>query len=113
MLSELKTSRKLVGMKQIRRALQEGKVQKVFLAADADPALTEPLAAQCEALGIPVCPVPSMVELGAACEIDVKAAAAAIVSYSLVLTEYFNNSPDKIYAVQAAIFKKGETHAYI
>lgn len=67
-------------MKQIRRALQEGKVQKVFLAADADPALTEPLAAQCEALGIPVCPVPSMVELGAACEIDVKAAAAAIVS---------------------------------
>ena len=80
MLSELKTSRKLVGMKQIRRALQEGKVQKVFLAADADPALTEPLAAQCEALGIPVCPVPSMVELGAVCEIDVKAAAAAIVS---------------------------------
>ena len=64
MLSELKTSRKLVGMKQIRRALQEGKVQKVFLAADADPALTEPLAAQCEALGIPVCPVPSMVVAG-------------------------------------------------
>ena len=67
-------------MQPIRPALQERNAQKVFLAADADPALTEPLAAQCEALGTPVCPVPSMVELGAACEIDVKAAAAAIVS---------------------------------
>lgn len=80
MLSELKTSRKLVGIKQIRRALEEGNVCKVFLAHDADPSLTEPLAVLCEQKGIPVCIVPTMVELGAACKIDVKAAAAAIIS---------------------------------
>ena len=79
MLSELKTSRKLVGMKQIRRALQEGKVQKVFLAADADPALTEPLAAQCEAADVEIVHVPTMKQLGTLCQIHVGAACAGLL----------------------------------
>ena len=46
MLSQLEQSAKVVGVKQTRRALQSGLAQALFLARDADPALTEPLAAQ-------------------------------------------------------------------
>ena len=48
MLDELKGARKVIGLKQLRRALGAGSVRKVFLADDADPRLTEPLAEQCE-----------------------------------------------------------------
>lgn len=80
MLDELKTEKKIVGVKQLRKALSNGSsVKKVFLAEDADPLLTEPIAAQCEALHIAVISVPTMKQLGAACSISVEAAAAAII----------------------------------
>ena len=79
MLSELKTRRKLVGIKQIRKALKENTVETIFLAADADPALTGPLASQAEREQSPRVSVPTMKELGAACGIDVAASAAAIL----------------------------------
>ena len=34
---------KVVGLKQVRRAVAAGRVRKVFLACDADPRLTEPV----------------------------------------------------------------------
>ena len=52
---------------------------KVFLAADADPMLTAPVAEHCRAQQIEVVSVPTMHQLGAACGIPVKAAVAAIV----------------------------------
>lgn len=79
MLDELKTANKVVGIKQLRKAMAAGKVRKVFLAADADPMLTEPLAEQCRAQQIEVISVPTMHQLGAACNIPVKAAVAAIL----------------------------------
>ena len=79
MLEELKTDCKVVGIKQIKKALAAGKVKKVFIARDADPALTQPLLAQCKASGITLEKVSSMRQLGDACEISVSAAAAAIV----------------------------------
>ena len=79
MLDELKTANKVVGIKQIRKAMAAGRVKKVFLAADADPMLTEPIAEQCRARQIDVISVPTMQQLGAACGIPVKAAAAAIL----------------------------------
>lgn len=79
MLDELKTADKVVGIKQLRRALTQGEVKKVFVAEDADPALTEPVIEQCESSGIEVVSVPTMRQLGDACAISVKAAAAAIV----------------------------------
>ena len=79
MLDELKTANKVVGIKQLRKALAAGKVKKVFLAADADPMLTDPVAEQCRALEIAVVSVPTMRQLGAACDISVAAAAAAIL----------------------------------
>lgn len=65
-----------MGAKQLRKALEKGSITCVFLAKNADPAITEPLAALGEAKGVPVCWVPSMEELGKACAISVGAAAA-------------------------------------
>ncbi len=79
MLEELKAAKKVVGIKQLRRALTSGAVRKVFLADDADPRLTEPLAELCEEAGAECIKVPAMQELGRACGIDVGAAAAGIL----------------------------------
>lgn len=80
MLEELKAApEKVVGLKQLRKALHTGRAKKVFLALDADPALTEPLAEECKKQGIEVVPVPSMKQLGAAFSIAVDAAVAAIL----------------------------------
>ena len=79
MLDELKTARRIIGIKQLRRALSSGSVRKVFLAEDADPRLTEPVQILCETQGIPFVYVPKMHELGKACAIDVGAAAAGIL----------------------------------
>ena len=79
MLDDLKTAHKVVGIKQLRKALTAGGVKTVYLAEDADPALTDPIAQQCRREQIPVVFVPTMKQLGAACDISVDAAAAAIL----------------------------------
>ena len=78
MLNQLSESAKVVGVKQVRRALAAGRARAVFLADDADPALTEPLAAQAEEQGVALCRVGSMRELGEACRIDVGAACVGV-----------------------------------
>ena len=79
MLEELKQDNKVVGIKQLRRALANGSACKVFLAEDADPALTGPIARACEQQNVPCVRVATMRELGAACGICVGAACAAIL----------------------------------
>mgnify|MGYP004553299243 CR=1 FL=1 len=80
MLSELKTNRKVVGLKQVRRALKEGTANRIFLADNADPQLTDPVRAQCAQRGVPVEDGFSMKELGQACGITVDAAVAALLN---------------------------------
>ena len=79
MIPELNTSDKVVGAKQTKRALSDGRAKKLFLAADADPRVTEPLARLAQEKGIVVEEVSAMKELGAACGIAVGSAAAALV----------------------------------
>ena len=79
MLEELSAANRIVGIKQLRKALAEGRVKKVFIAKDADPMLTEPVLMQCQQQQIAVVSVPTTKQLGAACCISVDAAAAAIV----------------------------------
>ena len=79
MLDELRGAKKVVGIKQLRRALSAGSVAKAFLASDADPRLTDPLAEQCAQTGVALERVPSMKELGKAVGIDIGAAAAGIL----------------------------------
>ena len=44
MLEELKQAQKVVGSKQARRALRDGRAKKIYIARDADPRILQPLA---------------------------------------------------------------------
>lgn len=79
MLEELKDAPRVTGAKQTRRALAAGQVKKLFLAADADPALTAPLAQMARESGVPVVGEFTMAQLGSACGIAVSAACAAVL----------------------------------
>ena len=79
-LPDLSKERLVVGAKQLRKALKNGRAQRVFLAENADPSLTEPIAAECEDKQIEFIWVASMADLGRACGIEVGAAAAATVA---------------------------------
>ena len=80
MLDELKTAtNKVVGIKQLRKVLSTGSAKKVYLAEDADPMLTDPIAKACEESGTALEYVDTMKQLGAACAISVSSAAAAIL----------------------------------
>ena len=79
MLSELKTASKVTGAEQVTRALKNGSVRLVFLAQDADPRVTDPVALLCQEQGVETETVPTMTELGAACGIAVGSAVAAIL----------------------------------
>ena len=79
MITELNNANKVVGAKQVRRALNDGRACKVFLATDADPRVTGPLAQLAEEKSVPVEELPSMKELGAACGISVGSAVAALL----------------------------------
>ena len=68
-----------VGAKQFRKALRDDRVCQVYLAKNADPALTEPIAAQCQTFGIQCTWIRTMSELGQACGIEVGAAAATVL----------------------------------
>ena len=70
----------IVGTKQIRKALEKGRAARVYLAENADPAITEPLAALCKSNDVPCTWVPSKEALGNACGIEVGAAAAAALN---------------------------------
>ena len=79
MISKLKTDAKVVGIKQSRRAIQEGKAACVFLADDADPCVTEPLESLSAEHQVPVEHVSAMRTLGSACGISVGAAVAVLL----------------------------------
>lgn len=72
----MESEKRVVGVKQSRKAIREGRARRVYLASDADPALTGPIAAECAAAGIPVETGRTMAQLGRACGIAVGASVA-------------------------------------
>ena len=78
-LAVLENGSRLVGAKQIRKAVSAGNARQVFLAKNADPAITEPIETLCQKHSVRCMWVSSMKELGRACGIDVGAAAAAVI----------------------------------
>ena len=78
-LPDLSEMNLVVGAKQLRKAVKAGRVRYVFLAENADPAVTDPLEELCADNHIPITWVHSMAELGRACGIEVGAAAAAVL----------------------------------
>lgn len=80
-LEAIKTAaRKTIGTKQTVKAVEKGQAQLVFVAADAEERVVQPLLVLCQSRNVPVERVPSMQELGKACGIEVGAAAAAILA---------------------------------
>mgnify|MGYP003294972294 FL=1 len=77
-MERLSGSEKVVGLKQVRRAVTEGRVNLVFLACDADPRLTESLEELCNEHGAATVWDYTMAQLGKACGIAVGTAAAAV-----------------------------------
>ena len=71
--------RRVVGTKQVLRAMDEGKVAHAYVAQDADLLLTKRVVDRCYDMDIPCTQVESMEKLGRACGIDVKAAAAGLL----------------------------------
>lgn len=78
-LDALKTAKKVIGIKQVTKVVSKGLAEKVFVAADADKRVIQPLVDLCNRQNVTVEEVPTMYELGQSCSIEVGSAAAAIV----------------------------------
>lgn len=78
MIPELSGSNRVVGAKQVRRALKDGRAVRLYMAMDADPRLLQPLVQDAVNRQVPVSQVPTMKELGASCGIAVGAAVAVL-----------------------------------
>lgn len=83
MLSELENGAKVVGVKQVRRALASGQAKRLYLAKNADPSLTGPLERQAAEQGVDLTWTDSMKALGRACGIAVGTAAAATLKENM------------------------------
>ena len=69
----------VVGARQIRKVLLSGQARRVYLARNADPAITEPIEALCRQNRVSFSWVTNMKDLGQAVGIEVGAAAAAAI----------------------------------
>ena len=70
---------KVVGIKQSLKAVEKGNALTVYIAANADQRMIMPLQQACQQRNLPVVTDYTLAELGAACGIDVEAAAVAIL----------------------------------
>lgn len=75
----LKTADRVIGIKQVSKVVGKGLAGQVFLATDADERVMRPLRALCGEKAVEVVEVPTMAALGKACNIEVGAAAAAVL----------------------------------
>ena len=71
--------KRVVGAKQVLRAVEGGRAACVFLGKDADGFIYHRINGLCEEKGVPVTVVDSMQELGKLCRVEVKAASAAVL----------------------------------
>lgn len=68
----------IVGTKQVLRAVMQDQLAYIYLAEDVDSFLAVKLRAACAEHQVEVRSIPTMKELGAACNIDVGAACAGV-----------------------------------
>lgn len=78
-LDTLKSTNHVIGIKQVTKALKRGQAKKIFIAADAEARVTEPLVKIANARKVLTETLSTMKELGAACGIEVGAAAVAVL----------------------------------
>ena len=71
---------RIAGIKQVLRAVEQGKVSWVVLARDADEAIRREVQAFCAEHAAPCIAGPDKVALGVACRLQVATAVAAILN---------------------------------
>jgi len=79
-LEEIKNSPKVIGVKQVKKAINKGIAKKVFIALDAEPHIVEPVKELCRQNQIEIETVESMQIMGKACGIEVGSAAVALIN---------------------------------
>lgn len=72
-------AQRTVGVKQTEKAVKRQAAELVFIGSDADERVTGNLKELCRMNEVPCVATESMMEIGRACGINVKAAAAAIL----------------------------------
>jgi len=75
----LASAKKVVGARQTLKALKASRVGKVFVACDADQRVVAGILEHCQRENIPVDNSLNLVQLGQACGLTVKVAAAATI----------------------------------
>lgn len=78
-LDALKSASRVMGIKQVSKAVKRGDAEYVFVADDADERVIGPLQILCREQDVPVERAATMADLGNACGIEVGAAAAAVL----------------------------------
>lgn len=71
--------KRIVGTKQVLKAINEDRVAHVFLGKDADGFIYHRVNGLCEEKRIPVTVVDTMAELGRLCRVNVATASAAVL----------------------------------
>lgn len=75
----LETDKKVIGLKQVKKAINFSEASYVYIAEDAEKEITEEVLSLCNERNIPVVKVDKMEKLGIACGIDINAATAALL----------------------------------
>ena len=78
MLEKLKNANKVVGTRRLIRAIEAGEIAEAFIAMDADLFIVRQVRQACNAAGVRLNEVDTMVQLGQACGVEVKTASAGI-----------------------------------
>lgn len=78
-LEMLKNAKKIVGVKQVTKAVEKDLAQIVYIAQDAEQRLVEPLQTLCTRKKTAIEMTLTMTELGKICGIEVGAAAVAVL----------------------------------
>ena len=79
MLSTISKDKLIIGLKQTKKAVAAGLAQKLYLARNCDPMISEPLEEAAQNAGVQVIYVDTMKELGTMCSINVGASCAAVL----------------------------------
>lgn len=79
MLAKLQTAHKVVGIKQSKRAVKEGRCALAFVACDAEERIVKPFCELCEQAGVELVKVETMLKLGEAAGVEVPTAVAVVL----------------------------------
>ena len=79
MIITLKNAKCVIGIKQVSKAVKNDLAKCVYIADDAEDRVLRPLKELCESKNVETLSGGSMAELGKSCNIEVGAAAAALL----------------------------------